>query len=49
MCEKQGIIGKNVTPFVLSEVTRVTEGVSMETSIYKKKKICGYILYFIYS
>lgn len=32
MCEKQGIAGKNVTPFVLSEVSRVTKGVSMESS-----------------
>lgn len=32
MCEKQGVIGKNVTPFVLSEVSRVTKGVSMESS-----------------
>lgn len=36
MCEKQGIKGKNVTPFILSEVSRVTKGVSMETS--KKHK-----------
>lgn len=36
MCEKQGIMGKNVTPFVLSEVSRVTKGVSMETSMEKK-------------
>lgn len=31
-CEKQGIVGKHITPFVLSEVGRVTNGVSMETS-----------------
>ncbi|XP_025422378.1 uncharacterized protein LOC112692064 isoform X3 [Sipha flava] len=33
LCAKQGIMGKNVTPFVLSEVSRVTKGVSMETNI----------------
>jgi len=32
ICKKQGVTGKNVTPFVLSEVSRVTKGVSMETS-----------------
>lgn len=32
MCEEQGILGKHITPFVLSEVSRVTSGVSMETS-----------------
>jgi len=32
MCEKQGIVGKNITPFVLSEVSRLTKGLSMDTS-----------------
>jgi len=32
VCEKLRITGKNVTPFVLSEVSRVTKGVSRETS-----------------
>lgn len=32
MCEKQGIMGKNITPFVLSEVSRLTKGLSMDTS-----------------
>ncbi|KAL5233682.1 hypothetical protein ACI65C_001092 [Semiaphis heraclei] len=33
MCEKQGIMGKNITPFVLSEVSRLTKGLSMDTNI----------------
>ncbi|XP_050435452.1 uncharacterized protein LOC126842473 isoform X2 [Adelges cooleyi] len=33
LCNKQGITGKNVTPFILSEVSRVTKGVSMESNI----------------
>ncbi|XP_060851868.1 uncharacterized protein LOC132930169 [Rhopalosiphum padi] len=33
MCEKQGIVGKSITPFVLSEVSRLTKGLSMETNI----------------
>jgi len=32
MCEKQGIVGKNITPFVLNEVSRLTKGLSMDTS-----------------
>lgn len=32
MCEERGIKGKHITPFILSEVSRVTSGVSMETS-----------------
>lgn len=37
-CEKRGITGKNITPFVLGEISRVTEGLSMETSIYTRNR-----------
>lgn len=37
-CEKRGITGKNITPFVLNEVSRVTKGMSMETSKKKRNK-----------
>lgn len=37
MCEKQGITGKNITPFVLSEVSRLTKGLSMDTSKNNRK------------
>lgn len=47
MCKKQGILGKNITPFVLSEVSRVTKGLSMETS--KKLKILSNLIYYILS
>lgn len=47
MCEKQGITGKNVTPFVLSEVSRVTKGVSMETSMKRKLHLICLHLYHI--
>jgi len=37
MCEKQGIMGKNITPFILSEVSRLTKGLSMDTSKNNRK------------
>ncbi|VVC28187.1 Pseudouridine-5'-phosphate glycosidase [Cinara cedri] len=40
MCVEKSIKGKNVTPFVLSEVSRVTKGVSMETNISLLKNNC---------
>lgn len=45
MCEKQGIVGKNITPFVLSEVSRLTKGLSMDTS----KKYIKYAVWLISS
>lgn len=51
MCEKQGITGKNITPFVLSEVSRLTKGLSMETSKNRKQTIqlSSFYILFIYS